>query len=104
MGDQSAQDLEGMRQAAQRIERSMGVIKGLRGRLESQKGQMMTGWEGPAARNFDSLSNDYLGRLNDVSQRLNAIHGKLTENMKDYERSEQQQQEEVGKIASIINH
>ena len=100
---QSAQDRDAMAQAAQRIEQSAGIVKGLQTKLDGHKAQLMSGWAGNAAGSFDRIFNEFQTQMGKVLQSLEGIHGKLVDTRIHYESTEQEQQDAVNKINSLLN-
>ncbi|MEW2358906.1 WXG100 family type VII secretion target [Spirillospora sp. NPDC029432] len=103
MGQQSAQDREAMGQAAQEIENSAGIIKGLQTKLDGQKSQLMSGWQGAAAGSFDRVFNEFQTQMRKVLGELESMHGKLVDTKIQYEATEQEQEDAANKIASLLN-
>jgi WXG100 family type VII secretion target len=103
VGQQSAQDREEMAQAAQRIESSAGIVKGLQTKLDGQKSQLMAGWQGAAAGSFDRVFNEFQTQMNKVRQELEGMHQKLVQTKIQYERTEQEQEDASNKIAGLLN-
>ncbi|MFB4317484.1 WXG100 family type VII secretion target [Actinomadura sp. 21ATH] len=103
MSQQSAQDREAMGQAAQRIEESAGIVKGLMTKLDGQKAQLMAGWQGAAAGTFDRVFNEFQTQMGKVQEQLEAMHGKLTSTKIQYEATEQEQEDAANKIAQLLN-
>ncbi|MFF5260109.1 WXG100 family type VII secretion target [Actinomadura viridis] len=103
MSQVSAADKEAMGQAAQRIETSAGVVKGLQTKLDSQKAQLRAGWEGMAAGSFDRVFNDFQTQMSKVLRELEGMHEKLVQTKIQYEATEQEQEDAVNKIAGLLN-
>lgn len=103
MSQQSAQDRAAMGQAAQEIENSAGIIKGLQTKLDSQKGQLMSGWAGSAAVSFDRVFNEFQTQMGKVLGELEGMHTKLVDSKIHYEATEQEQEDAANKIAALLN-
>ncbi|MFD0902538.1 WXG100 family type VII secretion target [Actinomadura sediminis] len=103
MGGQSAVDRNEMQAAAQRIEDSAGVVKGLQSQLEGHKGSLMSGWAGNASVSFDRVFNEFQTEMNKVRTALEGMHEKLVQTKLTYESTEQEQADAVNKINSLLN-
>ncbi|MFI0350680.1 WXG100 family type VII secretion target [Actinomadura sp. 9N407] len=103
MGQQSAQDREAMGQAAQRIEQSAGIVKGLQTKLDSQKSQLMGGWQGAAAGSFDRVFMEFQTSMGKVQRELEGMYEKLVQTKIQYESTEQEQEDAANKIAGLLN-
>jgi WXG100 family type VII secretion target len=92
-----------MAQAAQRIDQSAGVIKGLQSKLDGHKAQLMSGWAGNASVSFDRVFTEFHSKMGQILQELEGIHVKLVDTRIRYESTEQEQADAVNKINALLN-
>lgn len=92
-----------MAQAAQRVEDSAGIVKGLQTKLDGHKAQLMSGWAGNASVSFDRVFNEFNRQMGVVIQELEGIHVKLVDTKIRYESTEQEQADAVNKINALLN-
>lgn len=103
MAPQSAVDRAAMAQAAQDIDASANIIKGLQTRLEGAKTQMRVNWEGNASMAFEAVFNRFNQDFTKVLTALNGMHESLVQTKITYESKEQMSQDAVNKVQALLN-
>lgn len=103
MGNQSAVDRAAMDQAAQDIDASANVIKGLQTQLEGHKQQVRASWEGNASMAFEQVFNRFNEDFNKVLRALEGMHQSLVQTKITYESREEMSEQAVNKVQSLLN-
>ncbi|GAA2086252.1 WXG100 family type VII secretion target [Actinomadura alba] len=103
MSEQSAVDRQAMAKAAQDIDASAGVIKGLQIQLEGHKSEMRRGWEGNASMAFEKVFRRFDEEFKVVLRQLEEMHQKLADTKITYEAKEQLADEAVNKVQALLN-
>jgi ESAT-6 family protein len=91
-----------MAQAANDLESSAGVIKGIQSQLGSHKAEVLGAWGGNAARAFDNVFNQFDEDFRKVLQALEGMHGTLSQTRMTYEAQEQASQESVNRVQNLL--
>lgn len=92
-----------MAQSATRIADSAGIVQGLQSQLEGHKSSLMAGWAGNASVSFDRVFMEFQREMNKVRTALEGMHEKLVQTKIQYESTEQEQEDAVNKINSLLN-
>jgi WXG100 family type VII secretion target len=92
-----------MAQAAQDIDASANIIKGLQTRLEGSKNQLRGNWEGNASMAFEAVFNRFNEDFNKVLQALNGMHESLVQTKITYDAKEEMSQQAVNKVQALLN-
>jgi WXG100 family type VII secretion target len=92
-----------MAQAAQDIDDSANIIKGLQTRLEDSKNQLRSGWEGDASMAFDAVFNRFNEDFRRVLTALDGMHQSLVQTKITYEAKEQMTHDAVNKVNQLLN-
>jgi WXG100 family type VII secretion target len=92
-----------MAKAAQDLEASAGVIKGLQTQLEGHKNEMRSGWEGNASTAFENVFRRFDEDFSVVLRQLEEMHQKLADTKITYEAKEQMADEAVNKVQQLLN-
>ncbi|MFI0410731.1 WXG100 family type VII secretion target [Actinomadura sp. 3N508] len=103
MGQQSAVDRASMKQAADDIDASANIIKGLQSQLEGHKQQVRSAWEGNASMAFESVFNRFNEDFNKVLKALEGMHQSLVQTKITYESKEEMSEQAVSKVQSLLN-
>jgi len=92
-----------MAQAAQKLEDAVGTTRGIRTQLQSHKAELLSQWEGNAARAFDTVFEQFDQDFQKVLTTMEGMHEKLVQTRTTYERTEEEQTATVNKVSGIIN-
>lgn len=93
-----------MAEAAQNVDASAEVLKGLKDRVYGTVTNVTASdWQGPAARAFLNVGNAYVTDLGKVLAALEDIHQKLIGTRIQFESSQQDQVLAVAKIDALLN-
>ena len=103
MGQQSAVDRAAMAQAADDIDASANIIKGLQSQLEGHKNQVRSMWEGNASMAFEQVFARFNEDFNKVLQALNGMHESLVQTKITYESKEEMSEQAVNKVQNLLN-
>lgn len=103
MGQQSAVDRHAMKQAAEDIDASANIIKGLQTRLEGHKNELRGKWEGNASMAFETVFNRFNDDFNKVLTALNDMHQSLVQTKITYESNEEITEQAVNKVQNLLN-
>ncbi|HLV72929.1 MAG TPA: WXG100 family type VII secretion target [Vulgatibacteraceae bacterium] len=103
MGNQSAVDRAAMQQAADDIDASANVIKGLQTQLESHKQQVRASWEGNASMAFETVFNRFNEDFRKVLRALEGMHESLVQTKITYESKEEMAEQAVNKVQALLN-
>lgn len=104
MATQSSGDTVAMAQAAQRVDASAEILKGLKDKIYGTVTSVTaSSWQGPAARAFLNVGNVYIEDLGKVLTALEDIHMKLVGSKIQFESSQQDQVLAVQKIDALLN-
>ena len=103
MSGQSAVDRQAMGKAAQDIEASAQVIKGLQSQLEGHKNEVRGSWDGQAAMAFEKVFRRFDEDFRVVLQELERMHEQLGQTKIEYESKEQMSQEAVNKVQQLLS-
>lgn len=93
-----------MAQAAQRLEDAASTTRGIKSKLQSHKGELLASWEGNAARTFASVFDQFDADFQKVLRTMEEMHGKLVQTKVTYERTEEEQQATVNRVAGLLNN
>jgi WXG100 family type VII secretion target len=102
MSGQSSVDRAAMAQAAQDLEASAGVVRGLQSQLEGHKGELRSGWEGQASMAFERVFARFNEDFNKVLQAMDGMHESLVQTKITYEAKEQAAQESVNRVQQLL--
>lgn len=102
MSGQSSVDRAAMAQAAQDLEASAGVIRGLQGQLEGHKSEVRAAWEGSASMAFERVFARFNEDFNKVLQALDGMHESLVQTKITYAAKEQAAQESVNRVQQLL--
>jgi WXG100 family type VII secretion target len=91
-----------MAQAAQDLEASAGVIKGLQGQLEGHKAEVRAAWQGAASNAFENVFNRFNEDFRKVLQALEGMHESLSQTKITYEAKEQAAHETVNRVQQML--
>lgn len=100
---QSAVDRAAMAQAAQDIDASANVIKGLQTRLESSKTALRANWEGAASMAFEQVFARFNEDFTRVLRALEGMHQSLVQTKITYDAKEEMSQQAVNKVQALLN-
>ncbi|WP_084262378.1 WXG100 family type VII secretion target [Actinomadura formosensis] len=103
MGQQSAVDRAAMKQAADDIDASANIIKGLQTQLEGHKQQVRSAWEGNASMAFESVFNRFNEDFGKVLRALEGMHQSLVQTKITYESKEEMSEQAVNKVQALLN-
>ncbi|QFG22084.1 WXG100 family type VII secretion target [Actinomadura sp. WMMB 499] len=103
MGQRSTVDRAEMNAAAQRVEAAAQDLRKMQGDLGQEQSQLQGRWIGEAGNAFTRVYNEFNSELGNVLQVLDGLHEKLVQVKINYEASEQQQAEEVNRVAGLLN-
>ncbi|HEU5156894.1 MAG TPA: WXG100 family type VII secretion target [Streptosporangiaceae bacterium] len=104
MADQSQVDRAAMAQAAQRLEDAASTTRSIRTQLQSHKADLLSNWEGNAARAFGTVFEQFDADFQKVLSTMEEMHGKLVQTRITYERTEEEQQATVNRVAGLLNN
>jgi WXG100 family type VII secretion target len=93
-----------MAQAAQRLEDAAGTTRTIKTQLQSHKAELLSNWEGNAARAFGTVFDQFDTSFQKVLTTMEEMHGKLVQTKINYERTEEEQQATVNRVAGLINN
>ncbi len=99
----TAIDLAKARQAAQRVDKAAGVIRGLQVRIQGHKDHLRSGWDSTAARSFDDVFSHFDADFTRVLKALDTLHENLNQGTRTYEKSVADQQAAVNKVNQLLN-
>ena len=102
MSGTSSVDRAAMAQAAQDLEASAGVIKGLQGQLEGHKAEVRASWQGSASNAFEGVFNRFSEDFRKVLQALEGMHESLSQTKITYEAKEQAAHETVNRVQQML--
>lgn len=102
-GGQSAVDRAAMAQAAQDIDHSANIIRGLQGQLEGHKQQVRSQWEGNASMAFETVFNRFNEDFTKVLKALDGMHESLVQTKIVYESREQDAHEAVNRVHQMLS-
>ncbi|TNY31711.1 WXG100 family type VII secretion target [Thermomonospora catenispora] len=100
---QSAVDRAAMAQAAQDIDASANVIKGLQTKLESAKTSLRAHWEGNASMAFEQVFVRFNEDFTRVLRALEGMHQSLVQTKITYDAKEEMSQQAVNKVQALLN-
>ena len=92
-----------MAQAAQKLEDAVGTTRGIQTQLQGHKAELLSQWEGNAARAFDTVFEQFDQDFRKVITTMEGMHEKLVQTRTTYERTEEEQTATVNKVSGIIN-
>jgi ESAT-6 family protein len=92
-----------MAQAANDLESSAGVIKGIQSQLESHKAEVRANWGGQASNAFENVFNQFNEDFRKVLQALNGMHESLVQTRMTYEAQEQASQDTVNRVQNLLS-
>jgi ESAT-6 family protein len=102
MSGRSSVDRAAMAQAAQDLEASAGVIRGLQGQLEGHKAEVRSAWQGQASTAFENVFNRFNEDFKKVLQALDGMHESLTQTKIVYEAKEQAAHETMNRVQQAL--
>lgn len=102
MGQTSSQDRHEMAQAAQRVEEAGQTLNKIKSDLGNEHQQLQGMWKGAASSAFTKVYTEFDGDLDKVLQALNRLHETLVQVKINYQASEDQQEQEVNRIAGLL--
>ncbi|MBA9003173.1 MULTISPECIES: WXG100 family type VII secretion target [Thermomonospora] len=100
---QSAVDRAAMAQAAQDIDASANVIKGLQTRLDGAKTALRANWEGNASMAFEQVFARFNEDFSRVLRALEGMHQSLVQTKITYDAKEEMSQQAVNKVQALLN-
>jgi WXG100 family type VII secretion target len=103
MGQQSAVDRAAMKQAADDVDASANIIKGLQSQLEGHKNQVRSSWEGNASMAFEQVFTRFNEDFNKVLKALNGMHESLVQTKITYESKEEMSEQAVNRVQNLLN-
>jgi WXG100 family type VII secretion target len=92
-----------MGQAANDLEASAGVVKGLQGQLEGHKAEVRAAWSGQASTAFENVFNQFNEDFRKVLAAMNGMHESLVQTRLTYEAQEQASQETVNRVQNLLS-
>ncbi|GAA2426992.1 hypothetical protein GCM10010191_44620 [Actinomadura vinacea] len=104
MGQNSAADRAAMQQAAEDIDASANIIKGLKVQLLQHKDEVRAGWEGNASMTFDKVFTAFDQDFGKVLAALEGMYTSLTQNKITYESNEEMTEQAVNKVQDLLNN
>jgi len=102
MAGQSAVDRASMALAAQDIDSSANVIRGLQVQLEDHKNQVRAQWEGQASMGFEQVFNKFNDDFQRVLTALDGMHEALVHTRITYEAREQEAHDAVNRVKQML--
>jgi WXG100 family type VII secretion target len=93
-----------MAQAAQKLEDAVSTTRGIRTQLQSHNGELLSNWEGDAARTFGQVFEQFDADFQKVLTTMEGMHSKLVQTRVTYERTEEEQQATVNRVAGLLNN
>lgn len=93
-----------MAQAAQKLEDAVGTTRGIRTQLQGHKAELLSQWEGNAARAFETVFEQFDQDFQKVLTTMEGMHEKLVQTRTTYERTEEEQTATVNKVSGLINN
>jgi WXG100 family type VII secretion target len=93
-----------MAQAAQKLEDAVGTTRGIRTQLQGHKAELLSQWEGNAARAFENVFEQFDQDFQKVLTTMEGMHEKLVQTRTTYERTEEEQTATVNKVSGLINN
>ncbi|MGI5166781.1 WXG100 family type VII secretion target [Spirillospora sp. CA-253888] len=103
MGQQSAVDRAAMKQAAEDIDASANIIKGLQTQLDGHKAQVRSAWEGNASMAFEQVFTRFNEDFTRVLRALEGMHSSLVQTKITYESKEEMSEQAVNKVQALLN-
>ena len=102
MADSSV-DRAAMHKAAQDLDASANVIRGLQVQLEGHKSELRSHWEGNASMAFEQVFNRFNDDFKRVLRALDGMHESLVQTKITYESKEQEAHEAVNKVQQMLS-
>ncbi|MCW2886848.1 MAG: hypothetical protein QOE54_4199 [Streptosporangiaceae bacterium] len=103
MAGESAVDRHAMALAAQDIDGSANIIRGLQTQLEGHKAQVRSQWEGNASMAFETVFNRFNDDFQKVLNALDGMHQALVHTKITYEAKEQEAHEAVNRVHQLLS-
>jgi len=100
---ESSVDRTAMNQAAQDIDASANVIRGLQVQLEGHKTELRSHWEGSASMAFEQVFNRFNEDFRRVLKALEGMHQNLVDTKISYESKEEMAREGVNKVQQLLS-
>lgn len=97
-------DRVAMAQAAQDVDDSATLIKGLQTRLESHRGDLSAHWEGQANMAFNSVFDRFQQDFNRVIRALEGMHEALVGTKISYDSKEEMSREAANEVMRLLNN
>lgn len=99
---QSSVDRAAMGLAAQDIDHSANIIKGLQNQIEDHKNQVRSSWDGHASMAFEQVFNRFNEDFTRVLNALQGMHEALVHTKITYETREQESHDAVNRVQQML--
>jgi WXG100 family type VII secretion target len=93
-----------MATAVQQVQDAAGVINGLENQVDTHLTNLVSGWKGAASDRFAKLLEQWLLDFRDIRTQLETMVDKLGGTQKNYQVTEQDEQQGLNQLAGLLNH
>jgi WXG100 family type VII secretion target len=93
-----------MAEAVQHVQEALDVINGLENQVDTHLQNLLSGWKGPASKQFAGVLEQWLLDFHDIRTQLETMVTSLHGTQKNYSTTEQNEQQAINQLSKLLNH